>query len=89
MANTMDHLTDRTAKAEHDEPAVSARMKDGPPPGLGGRSAESFARDLLDALIRFRDGDFSSRMPTDVVGIDGKIADVFNDILAVSARRAA
>src|SRR5688572_515099 len=47
-----------------------------------------FQRDLLAALIRFRDGDFSARMPTDFVGIDGKIADVFNDILGVSARRA-
>src|SRR5262249_29342500 len=33
------------------------------------------------------DGDFSSRMPTELVGIEGKIADVFNDILVVSARR--
>jgi HAMP domain-containing protein/CheY-like chemotaxis protein/signal transduction histidine kinase len=54
-----------------------------PPPG-----ERVFQRDLLAALIRFRDGDFSARMPTDFVGIDGKIADVFNEILGVSARRA-
>ena len=73
------------------------------PPGVGplphrnggsaakrnGSSSDSFARDLLAALLRFRDGDFSSRMPADLVGLEGKIADVFNDILAVSARRTA
>src|SRR5204863_5867864 len=43
---------------------------------------------LLETLVRFRDGDFGSRMPADLVGIEGKIADVFNDILSVSSRRA-
>ena len=54
-----------------------------------GVSNEVFTRNLLDALLRFRNGDFSSGMPSDLVGIEGKIADVFNDILAVSARRTA
>ncbi|HVV51554.1 MAG TPA: HAMP domain-containing protein, partial [Polyangia bacterium] len=40
-------------------------------------------------MVRYRDGDFSARLPTDVLGVEGKIADVFNGILAVSARRAA
>ncbi len=52
-------------------------------------AGESFARNLLDALVRFRDGDFASRMPPDLVGIEGKIADVVNDIFTVSARRSA
>src|SRR5579862_8895230 len=47
-----------------------------------------FGRQLLNALIAFRDGDFKSRLPNDLVGVSGKIADVFNEILAVSARRA-
>src|SRR4051794_38466671 len=51
-------------------------------------ASTTFSRDLLASLQRFRDGDFSSRMPGDLVGIDGKIADVFNEILSVSARRA-
>jgi HAMP domain-containing protein/CheY-like chemotaxis protein/signal transduction histidine kinase len=37
--------------------------------------------------MRYRDGDFSVRLATGYTGIDGKIADVFNEILAVSARR--
>ncbi|HEY3499568.1 MAG TPA: hypothetical protein VGK73_32985, partial [Polyangiaceae bacterium] len=57
-------------------------------PSLNG-SGPDFARSLLDALVRFRDGDFSSRMQSDLVGVEGKIADVFNDILSVSARRTA
>ena len=54
-----------------------------------GAASESFARNLLEALVRFRDGDFASRMPPDLVGIEGKIADVVNDIFTVSARRSA
>jgi HAMP domain-containing protein/CheY-like chemotaxis protein/signal transduction histidine kinase len=54
-----------------------------PPPN------EAFSRDLLEALLRFRDGDFGSRMPSDLTGVEGKIADVFNDILSVSSRRTA
>ena len=52
-------------------------------------AADAFSRQLLEALVRFRDGDFTARLPHDHVGIEGKIADVFNDILAVSARRTA
>ena len=55
---------------------------------VNGSSSDSFARNLLDALMRFRDGDFDSRMPRDHVGIEGKIADVVNDILTTSERRA-
>ena len=43
---------------------------------------------LLAAMLAFRDGDFSVRLPPDVTGINGKIADAFNDIVAVSDRRA-
>jgi HAMP domain-containing protein/CheY-like chemotaxis protein/putative methionine-R-sulfoxide reductase with GAF domain len=50
--------------------------------------SSSFSKALLGALFSLRDGDFSVRLPGDLVGIDGKIADVFNDIAAVSERRA-
>ena len=48
-----------------------------------------FTRELLGALLRFKDGDFSSGMRSDLTGTDGKIADLFNEILSVSARRSA
>ena len=31
---------------------------------------------LLETLIAFKRGDFSARMPVDLVGMEGKIADV-------------
>ncbi len=52
-----------------------------------GRHSAIFSRDLMVALLRFRDGDFSVRLDPDFAGVEGKIADVFNEILAVSARR--
>jgi len=58
-------------------------------PSSAATSGRSFAHELLGALLQYREGDFSARMPSDVVGIEGKIADVFNDILTVSARRTA
>jgi HAMP domain-containing protein/CheY-like chemotaxis protein len=61
-----------------------------PPPNLAsprGHRARGFETDLLVALMRFKDGDFTARMPADFTGIEGKIADVFNEILGVSARR--
>jgi HAMP domain-containing protein/signal transduction histidine kinase/DNA-binding response OmpR family regulator len=43
-------------------------------------------RALLEALLAFRKGDFSIRLPVDLAGVDGKIADVFNDVLELSQR---
>ena len=35
---------------------------------------------LLKSLRAFRKGDFSIRLPLDLVGIDGEIAQAFNDV---------
>jgi HAMP domain-containing protein/CheY-like chemotaxis protein/signal transduction histidine kinase len=43
---------------------------------------------LLSALQRMKDGDFSVRLPGNWVGLDGKIADTFNEIVASNARMA-
>src|SRR6185436_19651699 len=42
--------------------------------------------ELLQALIAMRDGDFSVRLPSNWTGLNGKIADTFNDIVAANAR---
>jgi len=84
MANTIDPSS--KANAVHSAP---------PPPDTAFDVAEldpfapqsTFQVDLLRALQRFRDGDFDTRMPSDLTGIEGKIADVFNEILAVGSRR--
>ena len=43
---------------------------------------------LLQALQAVRGGDFSVRLPTDQVGLPGKIADAFNDIVLANERMA-
>jgi methyl-accepting chemotaxis protein len=63
------------------------------PPPAGSKSTsdsdfEPFASQLLAAMVRFRDGDFSARMPGDLTGLAGKVADTFNDIASMSDRRA-
>ena len=44
--------------------------------------------ELLTALQAMRGGDFSIRLPGDNVGIEGKIADTFNEIIAANQRMA-
>ena len=43
---------------------------------------------LLTALQAVRNGDFTVRLPGDWNGVEGKIADTFNDIVAANARMA-
>src|SRR6187401_2969583 len=45
-------------------------------------------QDLLNALQAMRAGDFSVRMTGDNIGIEGKIADTFNEIVAANQRMA-
>jgi methyl-accepting chemotaxis protein len=64
--------------------------------GLSGRSRAKAAagsqdgelQDLLHALQAMRAGDFSVRMPGNQVGLIGKIADTFNDIVSANQRMA-
>jgi CheY-like chemotaxis protein/HAMP domain-containing protein len=43
-------------------------------------------RELLNALQAMRNGDFSVRLPSDWSGLGGKVADAFNDIVAMNQR---
>ena len=43
---------------------------------------------LLKALIAFKDGDFSVRLPVNLDGVAGKIADTLNDIFKLNERMA-
>jgi HAMP domain-containing protein/signal transduction histidine kinase/DNA-binding response OmpR family regulator len=45
--------------------------------------------DLIEALLAVRQGDFTVRLKGDRVGLEGKIADTLNDIIAANARMAA
>jgi len=53
-----------------------------------GDAAPDSRQDLLHALQAMRSGDFSVRMSGDQLGIDGKIADTFNEIIAANQRMA-
>src|SRR6185437_1783453 len=54
----------------------------------GAAAVDPFARQLLEALIALRDGNFEVRLPSDLTGVSGKIADAFNGIAQVTDRRA-
>ncbi|PYO93590.1 MAG: hybrid sensor histidine kinase/response regulator [Gemmatimonadetes bacterium] len=47
-----------------------------------------FQRQLLAALLEFRDGNFAARLPAGLSGLDGKLAETFNDIASNADRRA-
>src|SRR6266540_7162306 len=52
------------------------------------KPAANGTSDLLHALQAMRAGDFSVRMTGDHIGIEGKIADTFNEIVAANQRMA-
>src|SRR5437667_9874717 len=43
-------------------------------------------RQLLAALMAFKRGDFSTRLPEDWTGLSGKIADTFNTVIETNER---
>ena len=55
------------------------RARPGDRSRLNGDEVDS--RQLLTALVAFKRGDFSARLPDDWTGVAGKIADTFNDVI--------
>src|SRR5512141_2681306 len=66
--------------------APSTRRRTKAKPYTNGQPDPS--QELLPALLAMRSGDFSVRMASDQLGIDGKIADTFNEIIAANQRMA-
>jgi HAMP domain-containing protein/signal transduction histidine kinase/CheY-like chemotaxis protein len=65
--------------------APSVRMaRPGNGSGLNGNEPD--ARQLLTALVAFKHGDFSARLPEDWIGVAGKIAGTFNEVARTSQR---
>src|SRR6187549_1411708 len=58
------------------------------PPAMGVTIPQPKLSQLLGVLQAVRDGDFSVRLPGDWTGLEGKIADTFNEIVASNARMA-
>src|SRR5260370_7299694 len=65
--------------------ATGERHVNGDDPGA---LTEHSLTELLHALQAMRVGDFSVRMAGDRVGLIGKVADTFNDIVATNHRMA-
>jgi hypothetical protein len=64
-------------------------METFPDPSTPGQQSEGrYLQSLLRALQQMRGGDFFVRMPGDSVGIEGKIADTFNEIVAANQQMA-
>ncbi|HEV7300675.1 MAG TPA: HAMP domain-containing protein [Tepidisphaeraceae bacterium] len=67
-----------------DQPRVEIVM---PPVASDGRRRKELDQgQLLTALRAFKKGDFSVRLPVDLEGLDGKIADAFNDVIEMNER---
>src|ERR1700722_7735693 len=64
-------------------PAVKSNGK---AEGPGEDAAGARSRQLLTAMLAFRDGDFSVRLPADWPGMDGRIAEAFNQSVAYEGR---
>jgi HAMP domain-containing protein/CheY-like chemotaxis protein/signal transduction histidine kinase len=56
--------------------------------GVSDDDGASFQAELLRVILAFRAGDFSIRLPVAWTGVQGKIAEVFNEVVAMSERRA-
>src|SRR3954451_8785261 len=54
--------------------------------GSDGDNDQCNNRQLLSALMAFKRGDFSVRLPDDWTGVAGKIADTFNEVIDKNER---
>src|SRR5437763_10597589 len=48
--------------------------------GNGNYESELSAEEILSALVAFKKGDFSVRLPLTCTGVSGKVADAFNEV---------
>src|SRR5579885_2263981 len=91
----MDPTADGLAEISGDiSPSVTITDETGSSAGPNGHDAAQTSPELFDlsqllqALQAVRVGDFSVRLPADKVGLAGKIADTFNEIVAANERMA-
>src|ERR1700721_4702661 len=68
-------------------PVIPSNPRRKPRGGTGNGKPDSM-QDLLHGLQGMRGGNFSVRMSGDHLGIEGKIADTFNEIVAANQRMA-
>ncbi len=69
-----------------DRPANRSRIAPPAEPESNGHGTPLDKKTLLTALMAFKKGDFSIRLPIDLEGMDGKIADTFNEVIERNER---
>src|SRR5262249_4369610 len=69
----------RPAAARRKQSLEKARAGNGNGDGNGGGGLDRAS--LLTALTRLKKGYFDARLPGDLLGLDGKIADTFNEVV--------
>ncbi len=80
---------DTIATTPVSSPAPSDVVARATPAGASGAPPpDPFTRQLLEAMLALRDGDFAVRLPSDAIGLNGRLTDAFNDIAAITQRRA-
>src|ERR1700719_70420 len=84
MKASPEPSSNELASNEPSSNELTAKMPKNP---AAGRSPGGH-RELLHALLAVRDGDFSVRLPGDWTGIQGKVADTFNQVVTSNARMA-
>src|SRR5207247_303869 len=72
-----------------DMPTVSSHTVDSANGNGNGVVANVLDRaKLLKVLMSLKQGDFSVRLPANLAGLDGKIADTFNDVMELNQKMA-
>jgi HAMP domain-containing protein/CheY-like chemotaxis protein/signal transduction histidine kinase len=66
----------------------SENGRTGKDPSKGSQTTSNALAMIVEGLKTMRDGDFSVRLPVSWVGLEGKIADTFNDIVAANEQMA-
>ncbi|HVH68601.1 MAG TPA: hypothetical protein VM716_12105, partial [Gemmatimonadales bacterium] len=69
------------------DPKVRTPFQSARPPANTPLEDDGFSRKVLAAMLEYRDGNFAVRLPSDLTELNGKIADTFNAIIALSDRR--
>ncbi|MGI8605323.1 MAG: HAMP domain-containing protein [Verrucomicrobiales bacterium] len=83
-------LTSTPGASKQNRAIPKSRLGRSSSPRSGGNGQTSEADpslQFLNAMLAFRRGDFSVRLPSGWDGVFGKIADAFNDLLTMSERR--
>jgi HAMP domain-containing protein/CheY-like chemotaxis protein/signal transduction histidine kinase len=84
----MKKNTRRTTPTAFVDPEVDAKEKNNGNSVLVAEPASADLSAILASLQTMRDGDFSVRLPGSWTGLEGKIADTFNDIVAANQQMA-